>query len=72
MQQKQRFAAAGADQVEIGAIGGDREMLHGSSSRRLERFRAKRTPVRVRKTGQNKNLEHRSDSPERKRLQGRG
>jgi len=34
MQQKQRFALSGADQVEIGAIGADREMLHGSSSRR--------------------------------------
>lgn len=33
MQQKQRFAVAGADQVEIGAIGLDRQMLHSGSSR---------------------------------------
>jgi hypothetical protein len=33
MQQKQRFASSNANQVEIGAIGRDRQMLHGGSSR---------------------------------------
>jgi len=34
----------------------------------LERFQAKWTPVRVKKTRQNKKLEPRSDQSERKRL----
>ena len=31
MQQKQRFAAAGASDMKSGAVGLDDEMLHGSS-----------------------------------------
>jgi hypothetical protein len=42
----------------------DREATDGAPNRfqHLERFRAKRIPVRVKKTRQNKNLELRSDS----------
>ncbi|WBL82851.1 hypothetical protein I3J27_02140 [Bradyrhizobium xenonodulans] len=55
MQQKQRFAPSGANQVEIGAIGLEGQVLHRSSSGKAKRFQAKRTPVRAKKTRQNKN-----------------